>query len=74
MKQMVLQDYEAQLEACFSPFGDSANLDARWCTVCAERSIGSEIFWTHKMELLGDMGLAESHFSALRDGLSVSAR
>jgi hypothetical protein len=44
------------------------------CTVCAERSIGSEIFWTHKMELLGDMGLAESHFSALRDGLSVSAR
>jgi hypothetical protein len=26
-----------------NPFGDSANLDARWCTVCIERTIGSEI-------------------------------
>ena len=26
---MVLLGDEAQLEACFSPFGDSANLDAR---------------------------------------------
>jgi hypothetical protein len=27
---MVLQSYEAQLEACFGQFGDSANLNARW--------------------------------------------
>jgi hypothetical protein len=27
---MVLLDDEAQVEARFSPFGDSANLDARW--------------------------------------------
>ena len=26
---MVLLGDEAQVEACFSPFGDSANLDAR---------------------------------------------
>jgi hypothetical protein len=26
---MVLLGYNAQLEACFGPFGDSANLDAR---------------------------------------------
>jgi hypothetical protein len=23
------------------------------CTVCIERTIGSELFWTHPMELLG---------------------
>jgi hypothetical protein len=32
---------EAQVEAWFSPFGDSAMQD--WCTVCIERTIGSEI-------------------------------
>ena len=32
------------------------------CTVCVECAIGSEIIWTHPMELLGDMGHVESHF------------
>ena len=40
---MVLQGDEAQLEARFGLFGDSANLDTRSVTVCAERTIGSEI-------------------------------
>jgi hypothetical protein len=40
---MVLLGDEAQVEARFGPFRDSANLDARRCTVCAERTIGSEI-------------------------------
>ena len=40
---MVLLGDEAQLEARFGPFGDSANLMQDQCTVCAERSIGSEI-------------------------------
>ena len=30
------------------------------CTVCAERTIGSELFWTHLMELIGDVGHMES--------------
>ena len=30
------------------------------CTVCAERTIGSETFWTHSMERLGDLGHVES--------------
>jgi hypothetical protein len=30
MPAMVVQGDEAQVEARFSPFGDSANLDARW--------------------------------------------
>jgi hypothetical protein len=29
MHPMVLLGYEAQLDACFGPFGGSANLDAR---------------------------------------------
>jgi hypothetical protein len=39
---MVLVCYEAQGEACFTPFGDSAKVDVR-CTVCTECSMGSEI-------------------------------
>ena len=34
---------EAQVEAHFGTFGDSANLHVDWCTVCTERTIGLEI-------------------------------
>ena len=40
---MVLLGDEAEVEAHFDPFGDSAKLDADSCTVCAERTLGSEI-------------------------------
>ena len=40
---MVLLGDEAEVQARFGPFRDSANLDADRCTVCAERTIGSEI-------------------------------
>ena len=40
---MVLLGDEAHVEACFGPFGDSANLDIDRCTVCAEHTIISEI-------------------------------
>ena len=33
----------AQVEARFGPLGDSANLDTDTSTVCAKRTIGSEI-------------------------------
>ena len=33
---------EAQVEARFGPFGDSASLVVDRCTVCAERTIGSK--------------------------------
>ena len=35
------------------------------CTVWAECTIGSEIVWTHPMELLGDVGHVESHLVRL---------
>ena len=39
---VVLRD-EAQVEARFGPLGDSANLDANRCTVCAKSTMGSKI-------------------------------
>ena len=43
------------------------------CTVCVECTIGSEIFWTHSKELLGDVGHVESHFFLFGDIVSVGA-
>jgi hypothetical protein len=34
---------EAQVEARFGPFRDSATLDARLVHICVERTVGSEI-------------------------------
>ena len=44
------------------------------CMVCAERTIGSETFLTHSMELLGDVGHVESSFDLVGHGVSVGAR
>ena len=40
---MVLLGDEAEVEAHFDPFGDSADLDANSCMVCAECTSGMEI-------------------------------
>ena len=40
---MVLLRDESQVEARFGPLGDSANPDTDRCTVCAKRTIDSEI-------------------------------
>ena len=37
------------------------------CTVCAKRTIGSEMFWTHPMVLLGDEGQVEARFGLFGD-------
>ena len=65
---------EAQVEACFSLFGDSANLDARYVQALCKMTIGSKKFWTQPMELLGDMGHVESRFGPFGDSVSVGAR
>jgi hypothetical protein len=41
------------------------------CTVCAE--LGGKPFWTHPMELLGDMGHVESRFSPFGDVVGIRA-
>ena len=44
------------------------------CMVCVECTIGSEIIFTHPMELLGDLGHVESRFFPFGDSVSVGAR
>ena len=44
------------------------------CTVCAKRTIGSEMFWMHPMELLRDVGRVESRFSPFGDSVCMGAR
>ena len=44
------------------------------CPVCAERTIVSESFWMHPMELLGNVGHVEPRFDPFGDSVSVGAR
>jgi hypothetical protein len=50
MHLMVIRGDEAQVEARFGLFGDSANLDARWMHSLRQKQ---KTFWMHSMELLG---------------------
>ena len=59
------------VETCFGLFGDSIGVGAISCTLCVERTIGSDIGLTHPMELLGDVGLVESCFGPFGDSASV---
>ena len=43
------------------------------CTVCAERTIGSEIISDAPMELLGDVGHVEPRFDPFGSSVSVGA-
>jgi hypothetical protein len=72
---MLLLRDEDQVEAHFGLFRDSANLDAR--SVHGLRRTYHRVgksFWTHPMELLGDVGDVESHFSPFGNDPSGSAR
>ena len=69
---MVLLRDEAQVEARFGPLGDSANLDADRCKVCAKCSIGSEIVLDAPDGTSRDVGHVESRFSPFGDSFSVS--
>ena len=44
------------------------------CTVCAERTIGSEIILDAPMELLGDVGHVEPRLDLFGGSVSVGAR
>jgi hypothetical protein len=70
---MVLLGDEAQVDACFSLFGDSANLDARWVHGLRRmyHMLGNRC-WTHPMDLLGDVSHVESRFSLFGDSVSIS--
>ena len=67
---------EAQVEARFGPFGDSANLDARQIVARFASNIpqGQKSFWKHPMGLQGDVGHVESRFFPFGDSVNVGAR
>jgi hypothetical protein len=44
------------------------------CTVCTERTIGSQIVFDAPDGLVSDMGRVESHFSPFGDNVSVRGR
>ena len=44
------------------------------CAVCAKHTMAQKSFWTHPIELHGDMGHVESCFGSFGDGVSVGAR
>ena len=69
------------------PLGDEVQVEARFglsdivliltqdrCTICVERTIGSEIILDAPNELLGDVGHVESRFFPFGASVSVSAR
>jgi len=74
MHLFVLLDEEAQVEARFSLFGDSANLDARWVKVCMEHTICLKSIWMHPMELLDDVCHMESLFGLFINSVGFGAR
>ena len=65
---------EAQVEACFGLSDILLILTQDRCTVCVERTIGSEIVLDAPLELLGDVGHVESHFFLFGDSVNVGAR
>ena len=69
------------------PLGDEAQVEARFglsdieliltqvrCTVCVERTIGSEIILDAPDGILGDVAHVESRFFLFGDSVSVGAR
>ena len=72
---MVLLGDKAQLEACFGPFGDSANLDTRLAHGLRRTYHKPENrFGPTRWKLLADMGCVESLFGPFGDGVSVDVR
>jgi hypothetical protein len=55
------------VEARFSPFGDSANLDKIIARFTLNVPLDHKLFWTHLMKLLGDVGHVECCFDPIRD-------
>ena len=75
MHLMVLLGDMGEVEARFSPFGDSVNLDAREVHGLSRKCnrLGSH-FGAHPMELIGDMCQVEACFSQFGESVSLDAR
>ena len=62
-------------ESCFRPFGHIVLVSVEdRCTVCAKRTIGSDIVFNAPMVLLGDEAQVEAPFSPFGDSANLDAR
>jgi hypothetical protein len=72
---MILLGDEAQVDARFGPFGDSANLDAgKVHGFPLNIPQAQKTFWTCPIEHLGDVSHVGSHFGPFRVSVSIGAR
>jgi hypothetical protein len=72
---MVVLGDEAQVDACFGPFGDCANLNARLVHgFVLNIPHAQKSFWTHPIEHLGNVGHVVSRFGPFRDSVSIGVR
>jgi hypothetical protein len=72
---MIHHGGKAQVEARFSPFADSANLDARKVHgLCRTYHRLRKSYYMYPMELLGYMGRVESRFGLFGYSVSVASR
>ena len=71
---MVLLGEEAEVDAHFGLFGDSANLTQIGACFAPNVPLAQKLFWTRLMELLCDVGHVESCFDTFGDGVSDGAR
>ena len=63
------------VESCFRPFGDIVLVSVEdRCTVCAKRTIGSDIVFNAPLVLLGDEAQVEAHFGPFGDSANLDAR
>jgi hypothetical protein len=74
MHAMVLLGDEAQVEARFGRLEIGLILTQYRFTICAERSIGSEIILDAPRELLDDDTQVEARFGMFRDCANLDAR
>jgi hypothetical protein len=71
---MVLQSDVGGEELCSVRLEIVLILTQDRCTVCTERTIGSQIVWDAPNVLVSDLGRVEFRFSPFGDSASVSAR
>jgi hypothetical protein len=63
------------VEAPFSVSLEIVLISAQYrCMLSDERTIGSESFLVHLMELLDNMGQMEAHFGLFRDSANLDTR
>ena len=72
---MVLLADEAQVDARFSPFRDSANVDASYVHSLHQAFHRlRKSFWTHPMVLLGHEAQEEARFGVFADRANLDTR